>query len=197
MEEQALGELRPNIKKIFLLNMLKIGFAVGVIITAVAFLNYMIDIKEVYKGIQEGFSGIGIQFSPPSQTQIIMWVTIALFGMGIFLMLFNYIALGKVRYIFYSNRLALYRSFLMIQVKEDMIPYSNIVKVSFEKAFPNTGNIALELSGMEQKEIKLQFIDNAVQAVANIQRLIQNYKASYYAQYAQDQRLGNIVDQLT
>ena len=196
MESQALGELRPNITKDFLFNVLKAGTVVAIIIAASMFLNYMINLQDLYNNIQLGFSELGIKFSPPSQTEIMMWITFALFGIAIFILLFNYIALGKVRYVFYSDKLVMYTNFLMLQIKEVAIPYANIVKVSFEKAFLNTSNITLELSGMKKKEIKLKFIDSAEQAVANIQSLLQNYKANYYAQYTRDQSLGNIVGQL-
>lgn len=193
---QPIGELRPDIRKVFLFNVLKVGGISAAIIAVIAGLNSMVDIEGVYSNLQLGFNELGIKLSPLSPSTVIMWATFGLFGITIFILLFNYIALGKVRYVFYNDRVVMHQSVFMIQVKEMAIPYSNIVKVSSEKSVFNTGNITLELSGMDKKEAKLKFINYAQQAVANIQRLIQNYKASYYAQYAADQRIGNITGQL-
>lgn len=193
---QPIGELRPDIRKVFLFNVLKVGGISAALIAVIAGLNSMVDIGGIYSNLQLGFNELGIKLSPISPSTVIMWATFGLFGITVFILLFNYIALGKIRYVFYNDRVVMHQSVFMIQVKEMTIPYSNIVKVSFEKSIFNTGNITLELSGMDKKEAKLKFINYAQQAVANIQRLIQDYKASYYAQYAENQRLGNITGQL-
>lgn len=196
MEAQALGELRPDIKKVFFLNLVKVALIIGILAGSIYFVKYTIKIQDTLDDIKLGFQELGMQLSPPSESEVIRWLIISVSVVSLVLLLANYIMLGKVRYVFYRDRLSLYKSFLMVSIKEQTIPYGSIAKVSYEGSALNTGTVILEISGMNQKEVRLEYIDNADQAVANIQRIIENYRAEYYAQYAQDKRLGNIVSQL-
>jgi len=74
--------------------------------------------------------------------------------------------------------------FVLIDSKE--VPYNNISRIGFGyEGFLNslfkTGAITLELTAMKEKELKMEFIDNAEQVAKYIQKMIGEFKSRYYS----------------
>ena len=52
----------------------------------------------------------------------------------------------------------------------------------------------LELSGMKESKVELEFIDNVEQTVKYIQSIIQNFRNIQQAQFAEKYKIGKIFD---
>jgi len=188
--EAPVAEIRPNVNKAFILNILFVlGIVVGIIVL-LAYINSLVGLG-VFLDILKEF---GVDFSP-----------MALLGYGIgsillftgLLLILNYLSLNKAYYTLYRDKIVYSRSLFIIQISEQAIPYANIAKISYErKPFLNTSKIILDLTGMKPDKLKMDFIDNAEEVVGKLHGLIREFRANYYARYAQDYRMQNIMDKL-
>lgn len=186
--EAAIAEIKPNIKKAFILNIMIIGVAVILIIAMLIFLNSVVGL-DVFL---DSFKELGINIS----TAVLLSYSIfsILFITGLLLIL-NYVTLGKIRYTLYQDKITYSKSLFIMQISDKTIPYANIAKITYKnKPFLNTAKIILELTGMKESKIELDFIDDAEEVVGKIQELIKDYRANYYAQYSQNYRFQNIID---
>jgi hypothetical protein len=186
---QQIAEVTPNVKKLCFLSSIYIILAAGAIIAFLIYLDNVIHFNTIFDVFKE-LGAPRMYFST-----ILTWAVIGAIGVTILILILNYLTLGKVRYVFYEDRLVCYNNFLIMEISRAEIPYTNITKVSVDK--PNTiknANITIELTGMKKKNVILKFIDNAANVAAGIQNIIDTWKANYYAQYSQDYRLGKIAE---
>ncbi len=188
--EAPVAEIKPNIKKAFISDIIVILVILVLIVGTLIYLNNVVGLGVFL----DTFKEFGIEIS-----------TGALLGWSIFLLLFittiililDYVALGKSSYMLYLGKLVCTKNIFIIQLKEETIPYANIVKISFnKKSIVNTSELILELTGMKKDKVTIEFLDNAQQVAMQLQQLIRNYKSKYYAQYAQNYRYENIMDKL-
>lgn len=186
--EDVIAELKPNSKKIILLNFLKVLTAVLVIVGIIFFINMFVDLnvfKELFPADESGFD-------------IKMAVTSTFFLAGFIItaiLFLDYLMLSKVRYAFYNDSLKYRQNFLIMQTSELSIPYNNIVKVTFEKIpVLNTGSIIIELTGMKEKSIELKFIDNTEQVTSDILKLINEYRSRYYSKKSEEYKYDGILN---
>ncbi len=186
--EAAAAEIKPNIKKAFVLNILVIGGIVALVIASSIYIHTIVGL-----GIfLDAFRELGIIISPTRMLS--SFIGFVFFLTGILLIL-NYVALGKITYTLYPDKLEYSRNLFILELSSKTIPYANVAKVYYEsKAFLNSAKVILELTGMKESKVEMDFIDNAQEVVQEIQRLIANYKADYYARYSQDYRYQNIMD---
>ncbi len=188
--EAPLAEIKPNIKKAFISNLLIVIGIVILIICLLLYLNNIVGLN-VFLDVLKQFD---ISISPI--TLLIWSIVIILLFIGLLLIL-NYVILSKHVYSIYSDKIVYSRNFFVMQLNEQIIPYSNVTKISYEKKpFLNTAAITLELTGMKESRIIFNFIDEAEEVVEKIQNLIKDYRAQYYAQYTQDYRMQNIMNRL-
>lgn len=186
--EAPIAEIKPNIKKAFLSNILLVFVIVALIIGTLIYLNSVVGL-DIFL---DSFKEIGVVISPSS---LLFWFISLILFFTILSLILNYIALGKITYTFYPDKMVYGRSFFIMQLSDKTIPYANIAKVSYEsKSFLNTAKVGLDLTGMKESKIEIDFIDDAQEVVKRIQELIANYRANYYAKYAQDYRYQNIMD---
>jgi len=186
---QQIAELTPNVKKLCLLSSIKIIIVSAVIIGFVIWLDSVVNFNQLFELFQE------FGAPPMASSTFLRWFILIAIGLTIIILILNYLTLGKVRYVFYEDRLISYNNFLIMQISETEIPYANITNVSVAQT--NTiknADIKIELTGMKKKSIILEFIDNAAKVAAGIQNIINKYRANYYAQYAQDYRLQQIAE---
>ena len=188
--EAPIAEIKPNIKKAFTLNLLIVGAIVILIIALLIYLNSVVGL-DIFL---DAFKEIGINISTASLLAYSIFIILFLTAL---LLISNYVTLGKVSYTLYPDKIFYNKSLFIAQITDKTIPYANITKISYEKkAFLNTAKIILELTGMKESKVELDFIDDADAVVRKIQELIREYRAKYYAQYSQDYRYQSIMDQL-
>lgn len=188
--EVPIAEIKPNIKKAFILNILIVGIVVILIIALLIYINSIV--------------GLGIFLDLFREFEIIISPAILL-AYSIFIILFftvvslvlNYVTLGKISYTLYPNKMVYSKSFFIMKISDKTIPYANIAKISYEKRpFLNTAKVIIELTGMREDKVKIDFMDDAAAVVRKLQELVREYKSKYYAQYSQEYRYQNIMDRL-
>lgn len=186
--EAPIAEIKPNIKKAFELNLLLVGAIVTLIIAILIYLHIIVGL-DIFL---DTFGMLGIKISP-----------LILLGQSIFFIIFittllliiNYITLGKITYTLYPDKLVYSQSFFVMHIHDKVVPYANIAKITYKnRVFLNTSNIVLELTGMKENRVELSFIDNSGEVIKKIGDLIREYRANYYAKYAQDYMYQSIMD---
>jgi len=180
-------EIKPDSKKIILFSFSKV---IGILLlfgSLLWFLNSLIDLKWLFSIFKE--FGFEMDFSALMPT---LSIGALLLATGLVL---EYMTLSKLRYVFYQDHFTYYQNFLIFQVSEIDIPYHNIVKITFERmTLFNAGNIDLELSSMKQKSVTLKFVNNVEQAAKDILQIINNYRATYYAQKSAEYKYDQILN---
>lgn len=183
---QQLGELKPNTKRLYMISAFKV---IGVALAIILIVIYLNNSMGGFDGMYETFEEMG---APPMDfSNAMMWFIIAVSTVAAFILILNYLSLGKARYVFYNDRLVCYNSFLIISTNEEQVPYSNITKVYIDK---NKKDIKFELTGMKKQSITLESIDDAEKVITQIQNIINRYRSDYYAQYSQNYRLKSIAE---
>lgn len=174
-------EVKPNIKKVFLMNIIEIvSVALFIALLAVMFISLI--------GI-EFFSEMLGMFGITSEVKlwhILLWFISAIVAVIAVILSLNYVSLGNVRYEFQKDKIVYYSCFLFVLINSKEVPYGNVSRISFgSEGFLNglfkTGAITLELTAMKEKELKMDFIDNAEQVARYIQKMIGEYKSRYYS----------------
>ena len=188
--EAPIAEIKPNVKKAFLSNLVLVGIILIFIIMIAIYLNSIVGLGIFIDTFRE----LGIEISASS---VIGWfIFLAVFFTAL-LMIMNYISLGKVTYTLYPDRMTYSKSLLIVQVSDKTIPYQNIAKIGYEKkSVMVTAKIIIELTGTKESRIEIDFIDNPEEAMRQIQDAINKYRANYYAQYSQDYRVNTIMSRL-
>jgi len=185
--DEKLYEIKPNLKKAFWSGVLRMTIIAGIILGLFYYLKSL--------GIFEVFLELGTEvgFEIPITTINIVVLVIAALVVLIGT-LFTYLRWSQVRYVCYNDHLSLYKSFMIYQIKEIQILYWNIKSVALDPK--QLKSIRVEAGGLEKGFVKLEYLDNAAEAVAAIQELIKRFKASYYADFYKQQKIEKIQEQL-
>lgn len=187
--QRILSELKPNAEKVVFTNLLQVAAIILILVIIIFFLNIFVDISFLVSAVKEVSPGAAEQpFNLRSMA--VPGAIIILFIMGIFLSL-NYATYKKTKYLLEESGLRFYQNFLSIPLGELYVPYSNMVKVTFDKIpLLNTGNIAIELTGMEQKSVTLSFVDNPAEVASGMLKLINASRAKYCFQKSEEYKYG-------
>jgi len=181
--------IRPNLSKILLKNIFTIIFSVGILIGILFFLNYSVGL-DVFMTVFETF---GMEVDP---SKLLFQAIGVISGVALLLILSNYVSKLKVRYEFHNDRL-IYKSQLL--EKEKTILYRNITRVSFDKEglfnkIYHVGTIIIDLSGVKEAKLELEFIDNVEQNVQIIHNYVQQYTYLRQAQFTENYKINNIMN---
>src|SRR3989338_10847563 len=186
--------LRPNIKKIHLKNLSTITGIVFLISIILLMLHLSVGL-DVFLLVFEAF---GITVNP---SKVLLSAIVGILAVSALLMLGNYLAARNLRYELYQDKLIIYKNALLVFVNSKEIPYQNIVKISYNNngifnSLFNSGTIVLELTGMGENKVELQFVDNIQQTTQYIQNLIREYMNIQQAQFTENYKIGNILNRM-
>jgi len=184
--ENAIAEIKPNVHKLFLLNTIILVLALVVFIGILFYLKTIIP-----AGTLSTIRDVGIHIPEINVFPILIGIVILF---GIFITVSNYFSLGNIAYHFYKDKMICYKNVFIFKGKEIMIPYSNISRITYHDKFPDTSDVILELSGLKDKEFKMEYIDNGQQTAVSIQNLLNNFKSRYYTAQAQNAKFENILN---
>jgi len=186
--EAPVAEIKPSIKKAFILNIMIISGVVLLIIVLLIILESLVGL-DLFLDV---FKEMGLNVSVTSLLLYSIFITIFI---TVLLLIMNYVSLGKVRYTLYPDKIVYSKSLFILQIHDKEIPYQNITKITYEKKpFLKTSKVCFELTGMKENKITIDFIDNAEEVVQKIQELIREYRAKYYARYSNEYKYQNIMD---
>ena len=187
--------IRPNFKKIFVVNATKVTLAIATVIIVIVFFKEEIGF-EVFSDVVGGL-GFGLDFDP---SQIVFFAIVGIILLYLGLLVFNYMLLQNIRYELLQDKLISYTTAFFILLDSKEIPFQNISRISFDtegliNSMMNTGNITLELSAMAEKTFKIEYVDNPQQVSQYIQQLIRYSNSAQYAQQGEGIRVGNILEE--
>jgi len=183
--------VRPNIKKVFLRNLLYVsGVAAGIILILV-YLNMMVGL-DVFMTVSEAF---GINIDASSILPIAIFVFL---GFAIVYLVINYLSVVNLRYEFYDNHLKLYEPVLGLFLTHRDISYKNIVKISYNyDGFVNklfkSGEITIDVTGMKDGFVKMEVIDDTEQLVGQLLKIVQDFNSIQQMQFQENYKIGNIM----
>ena len=186
--------LRPNIKKIHLKNLSTITGIVFLISVILLMLHLSVGL-DIFLLVFEAFD---ITINP---SMVLLSAVVGILTISALLMLGNYLAARNLRYELYQDKLIIYRNALLVFVNSKEVPYQNIVKISYNNngifnSLFNSGTIVLELTGMGENKVELQFVDNIQQTTQYIQNLIREYMNIQQAQFTENYKIDNILNRM-
>jgi len=186
--------LKPNVKKVIMLNVAKVAFTVILILGLLFYLSTLVDLSifgEVF-----GLSGEELPEASGLMTNFMLAIIItSIITVGV-----SYLSVGKKQYMFFPDRLEHYTNFLILNVSKEVIPYNNIASVRVDMNFSDhiikTGTIILELTGMKKKSVSLEYVDNPDGYLPYIQKLLDNNKASFNMEYQFNKKVEGTLDRM-
>ena len=159
--------ISPSIVSAYLLNIGKAVFFIAALVGAFYLVQYLVGSNPFLDVID--FIGV-----PMVWLQRAAYALIALFFISAF---FSTLSLTSYELIFDGNTLNYsYGSFIKVSRSTQV---SNIIRVNFKEYSPlSLGEMTLELSGTEDKSLKLQFVGKVKDKTARINSLINQNKSS-------------------
>lgn len=177
--------LKPNISKVFIINLSRVIFVLFIL-----FIAYYLIITvgaDIMKDFVEYFN-IDVGNAP-----VLLWFFIgAVFVLFLSLVL-NYVSTARQKYEFYEDRLVFSKG-KTVEVAYDYVSRVSYDSAGFENQLFNTGTIIIEFSGIREKEVRLEFIDNFLDNTRKIHDLINRYRLKKQSEYAEKARMGSILD---
>ena len=185
--------LKPNLKKVALLNVLKVTFSVIVILGVLFYLSVLVDLSIF------AFA-FGISTSElPSLPTLIGIFFVAILVTSIIAVIISVMSVGKKQIMFFSDRLEVYNNFHGFNLDQKVIAYKNIsavnVELNFNDHLMKTGTLVFQLTGTETKSISFEYVDNAEKYLPYVQKLLQNSTANYTADYAFNKKIDDTLNQ--
>ena len=184
--------IKPDVKRVCAVNVIKVAAAAAIIVAAVTYSKYLFDISIFVEAFE-----LSTESLPDTKT------IVANFVMGILLaslltFVVSYLSVSKRQYIFYPDRLEADKNFMIFNVGRVVVPLMNIVSVRSdsqgEQKLFGMGQIEFELSGLPEKQAKLDNIRKPESYLPYIQRLIDNVKAQNASQYAFQTQLSSTLN---
>lgn len=166
----------PNLKKVFFIKFTKILLWAALVPLFAYMLNLIVGL-DTFLIVLEAFKiKLDISIINISVTFIVAALFLALFSGFL-----DCIPLIGINYKFYKDKMTVARK--ESNLKE--VPYKNISRVTYDnnglfKTIFKSGTITLELTGLKDKVIKLEFVDNADQLSAYIQNFMDASKKEEY-----------------
>ena len=183
---------KPSIRKVILTSIVKIVAFVLLLIIILVILQISVGLN-VFSNILAPF-GIAIQGS-----DVLLWSIVVIFIASFFILGWIYLSIINERYEFFDDKMIAYKNALLLFTNSKEIPYPKISKVWFEnKGFFdglfNTGTIILDLAGMTEKELKMEYMDNLEEASDKIQQIMRSYQLKEQAAYTEKYKIDGLLN---
>jgi len=184
--------IKPNAKKIFILNILKIlifsviAIAIIIVIDVFTILDSLVEIFKIFN--------YGVEVN-----QIVFFLIILVVTISLGALIRNYIIVSNLSYEIYYDKIIYVNNAMFIFKNTVEINFRNVVRIYFStKGLINqmfgTGSIIIDLTGLDKKSITLDFIGNIEQVTSYLQNVINKYRARMYSVEAERQKIGDIVE---
>jgi signal transduction histidine kinase len=184
--------IKPDIRKVFLVNLFKIFGAAILIVLVLVLLHFTAGLDMFI----EIFATFGLEIIA---AEALVWFIIAIIVLSIVVLFVNYLVLLNVKYEFYEDKMVIYKNSMLIFTNSTDIPYRQISKVTFNadgflNTLFNTGSVYLDLSTMGLPVMELEFIDRVAESARYIQDVIRAHLAKVQAEYTEKYKIDGILD---
>lgn len=177
--------LRPNINKVFIINLARMMF-----VLLILFIAYYL-IKTVGVDIMGDF--VDYFNVEVGKSNIPLWFFIGAVFVLFFSLMLNYISTARQKYVFYEDRLVFSKG-RTLEIAYDYVSRVSYESAGYENQIFNMGTIIIEFSGVGEKDVKLEFIDNFLENTKKIHDLINGYRLKKQAIYSEKVRISSILD---
>lgn len=193
VNQEQFVSLKPNKKKIFLSNFMKVIFVAVSIVVIFLALGKFIGFDVLLMPLKV------FNVNVESKMIIINFIS-AVFGVALLSSLLSLFSISGINYNIYRNRINVCKTILLFLISSKDISYDHIFRVNFttnslfNKIF-STGTVTLELTGLKEKSINLEFIDNPSNVVNYLQNILIDYRQTRQAIFDEQHKIGSILDQ--
>ncbi|TKJ17051.1 hypothetical protein CEE44_00765 [Candidatus Woesearchaeota archaeon B3_Woes] len=182
--------LKPNATKVFFLNFLKVISIAIVLGGLFLILKYTIG----FEMFLIPFEAFDVEVSIPSG--LVYYFFGGTLGLALLLGGSNYLSFRGVRYNVYNDNITIMKGFVSSPM---VIPFQNIQRITpnkngIFKSILNFGSVVFELSGLKEKEIKLNYVDKPNEIASYLQKLINKSAQLKQAKFSETYRLDKITD---
>ena len=184
--------LRQNYTKAFFSKFLLIISFACLIVLLLFVLDYMI-------GIDVLMTPLEVFNIKVDTTKIMFHFVFAVVGIALLFGITNIISVRSLKYIFYDDQIVIKSSNFLTSKKE--IPFQNITNVDSNKdglfnTIFNSGTVVLYLNNIDQKQVKLSFIDDPLEVGNYVQSMIRKNMSMQQAELNEGVKMKDIVGQL-
>ncbi len=173
--------IKPNVKKVCLINVIKVAAAVIIIIVAVTYSKSIIDLSLFKDALEISDKEL------PAPGIVLMNFILASVLAAMIAFVVSYLSASKREYMFYPDRIEIYNNFLIFNLTKVIIPLANVVSVtaemSGEKKLFGLGRIVFQLTAMKDKTAIIDDIDQPDYYVPYIQKLLNEVRAKFDTEY--------------
>ncbi len=182
--------LKPNAKKVFFMNFLKVISIAVILVVVFLIFNYTIG----FETLLTPFEVFNIEVNFPNLTPYFIG---GVLGIALLLGGTNYLSVKSMRYNVYNDNITISKG---LSFSPKVIPYQNVLRITpnkngLFKTILNFGSVIFELSGLKEKEIKLDFVDKPDEIASYIQSLVNKNAQVKQAKFSETYRLNKIADQ--
>ena len=186
--------IKPNVKKLCTINIIKVAAAVAIIAVVVTYSRYIFDFsmfKDLLDINQEDL---------PSTGRLAMNFIAAIVLTGLITFALTYMSASKRQYLFYQDKLEIDDNFLIFNINKKEIPLTNVVSINpekkGEKAFFGLGKIVIQLTAMEEKSVELEDLDQPEYYVPYIQKLLDQIKEQMRSDYSFNKKIDSTLSEM-
>jgi len=187
--EPEFRTIKPDLKKVFIKNLVIILTSVLSIILLLLFLNWQI-------GLDVLVEVLSVLNMAVDSMQLMLDIIILLVVAGGAMLIGNYLVEKNVRYEIYKDKILFYETTALVFIGSREIPFQNIVKISYSREgmidkILDSGTIILDLTGMKDTSVKLEFINDTEKTVQYLQNLVREYSQQQQMRYTERQIMNN------
>ena len=183
--------IRPNTSKIFVKNLTAslgmVFFLLFALVIAYYSLGDMLFDLFDFLGLSLGFLDLAV------------YIVIGVAILSVVFIALNHMSVKDLSYELTSEKLVVNQTTNLIVMNTIEIPFENIVRIGFkqeglfDKMF-NYGTVSLELSGMRETKVEMEYVFNIEETVSQIQGHIRESLAQKQAEYTENYKIDNILN---
>ena len=181
-------QVKPSVKRAMTTKIVIVVAFIALIIGMGFYLNSIVGVG-VFLDV---FSELGIEINGTA----ILTTLAGLAGVIIAVVLImSYVNYHEVAYTLYPDKILYTPPAASLMNREPVeYLYANITGITFKKQGALKPDlIQIALTGQKQSTLSIPYIDNPTETMASMQKLIDEWKARYYAEYGHEYRMQNIM----
>lgn len=185
-------EIIPDVKK----ETLKTGFFIGVIFLISIAIVIFLQIQVGLGFLIDVFAVFGTEITGG---QIALTIIALFLIFAIAVLAFSYLSIKNVKYSVFKDKIMHKETQALVLMLNQEVPFKNITRITFSRSgFLNKlldcGDITIDLTALNIKEVKLLSINNPEQVAQYLQGMLNNYNATQQMQFQEQKKIEGIME---